>query len=791
MSRNNSIKLYLSVMLLFAITAFSACSSEKAKAAHIQRAEQLLKERKFVEASIEYRGALAIDKNDAAAHYGLAQTYEAQLKISEAIEEMRRAVDLDKTNVAARVKLGNYLLLVQPPQTAEVEKLLNEILAVDENNIEGIILKASVSAIQNKPEKEVVEILEKAIAIDSNRVESYLSLARFYVSREKDAEAEKTFARALQINEKNVNAHIEYGRFQQVTNKPDEAEKHYRRAVELEPANRDALTVLGAFYVNRKSFDRAEAVYKSLANLSGNADDQIILANFYRTINQQDKAIALFQEIVYKQPEFAKGRAELGELFLARGDTNGASAQADEILKRNKIELQGLILRARIRLRNNENDKAIEDLLEVLKQEPGSLQGLSFMADARLRNGQLELARNYTRDLQRFYPRNIYPKLLNAEINLNAGQPEIAVSQINEMLADAKKNNSNLSDEIQVGALTTRGAAYLQTNRIEEAKNDFQSVQKLAPNAPAAYQNLASVAVRTKNLPEASNLYEKALQLDSKNFNALSGLINVKINQKQFAEAHQKIDVYLTSGGDNQNINDKKTRAAWHYLKAGIFSAERKFGEAENDLNQSLEHNADYAPAYQAYASLLTAQNKTDSAIAKYNQVLQRNPNDANTLTLIGLLEDGRGNTAAAIEKYKKAIQVAPNTPIAINNLTWLYATRDNNKLDEVIPLMQGLTERFPNESGYADTLGWAFFKKGLNDPAIAQLKRAVAIEEKTAANDGRKPNPVYHVRLGAALIASGDKLNARRELQTALSNSNLLQSNDIEQAKNLLVNLN
>ena len=57
--------------------ALGGCTNpEKAKAAHLSKGEAYLKDSKFQEASIEFRNAIQIDDNLAAAHWGLARAYE-------------------------------------------------------------------------------------------------------------------------------------------------------------------------------------------------------------------------------------------------------------------------------------------------------------------------------------------------------------------------------------------------------------------------------------------------------------------------------------------------------------------------------------------------------------------------------------------------------------------------------------------------------------------------------------------------------------------------------------------
>ncbi|MBD0326141.1 MAG: tetratricopeptide repeat protein, partial [Pyrinomonadaceae bacterium] len=429
--------------LLIATLAFSGCkNAEASKAEHLKRGEQFLKEKKFQEASIEFRNAIQIDDRLAAAHWGLAQAYEGLQRYAEAVQEIQRTIDLDPNHLDSRVRLGNYYMVGRQPNIAEAERLAKEVLAKDPNFIEGHILMATVLYAQDKahPERALAS-LNRAIEIDPKRVESYLSLARFYTTINDAKKAEETLRRAVEVNPASALAHAEYGRFLVAQNRAGEAESEFKKAVEVEPTSRDARMALGSFYIVSKQLDKAEEVYKALAEMEKDKPDgRALLADFYSTINRPDDAIRVYQEIVAQSPDYTRGRYRLGEIMLGRGDTQGAAAQVAEVLKKNERDSQGLMLRARIRMQANDNRAAIEDLKEVLKQEPNSRGGLYYMADANYRIRQLDMARSYAADLDKYYPDWLPAKLMQVQINLESGDAKNALRLGNELIDRLSKS---------------------------------------------------------------------------------------------------------------------------------------------------------------------------------------------------------------------------------------------------------------------------------------------------------------------------------------------------------------
>jgi tetratricopeptide (TPR) repeat protein len=85
------------------------------------------------------------------------------------------------------------------------------------------------------------------------------------------------------------------------------------------------------------------------------------------------------------------------------------------------------------------------------------------------------------------------------------------------------------------------------------------------------------------------------------------------------------------------------------------------------------------------------------------------------------------------------------------------------------VRLAQGAVQRNPNIAGFADTLGWVYYKKGLYAAATDQLQKAVTLDETAAKKANTRVSPAYRYHLGMALAAKGDKPGAKREIEEAL----------------------
>ena len=338
------------VLIAVALLLGACTTPEKAKAQHVARGQALLKDKKFQEASLEFRNALQIDDKLADAHWGLANSYEGLQRYQEAFEEMKQVVALDANNLDVRVRLGNYYLMggkQDPAAISEAEMLAKAVLQKDPNHIEGHILMGSVLfAQEHKP--EAFAELNRAIELNPQRVESYLSMARFYALTNDNVTADATFHRAIAVNGASALAHYEYGKYLVQTNRADAAENEFQMAVQVDPNNREARFVLASFYLVNKRLAKAEEAYKALAELDKDKPEgRSVLGDFYGATGRLDEAIAIYKEVITKSPDYTQGHYRLAELMLNHGDMANAKAEVDGILKKDAKDRQAMILRAR------------------------------------------------------------------------------------------------------------------------------------------------------------------------------------------------------------------------------------------------------------------------------------------------------------------------------------------------------------------------------------------------------------------------------------------------------------
>ena len=95
---------------------------------------------------------------------------------------------------------------------------------------------------------------------------------------------------------------------------------------------------------------------------------------------------------------------------------------------------------------------------------------------------------------------------------------------------------------------------------------------------------------------------------------------------------------------------------------------------------------------------------------------------------------------------FRKALELRPDQPQVMNYLGYSYLEMRTN-FDEALDLIKRAVAAQP-ESGYiVDSLGWAYYRLGRFEEAVAPLERAAAL---------LPTDPIVNDHLGDSLWASG-----------------------------------
>lgn len=148
-------------------------------------------------------------------------------------------------------------------------------------------------------------------------------------------------------------------------------------------------------------------------------------------------------------------------------------------------------------------------------------------------------------------------------------------------------------------------------------------------------------------------------------------------------------------------------------------------------------------------------------SVQALEQATARDPEMTEAHVLLATLYESDGAAAKAIERYRRVIAIEPGHVIALNNLAYLLATRDDAAKAEAVALAQRAAALAPRNPAVLDTLAWVLHLTGDNPSARGAM--ATALQQAPNA-----PELLLHA---AIIDATANELGtARTKLDRALA---------------------
>ncbi|PYX92768.1 MAG: hypothetical protein DMG71_17110, partial [Acidobacteria bacterium] len=295
-----------------------------------------------------------------------------------------------------------------------------------------------------------------------------------------------------------------------------------------------------------------------------------------------------------------------------------------------------------------------------------------------------------------------------------------------------------------------RSVAEINRNQAGKAEDDIRKAIEVAPQNPIGYVQMGNLQVLQKKYKDAEQHFRQALDRDPNSSDALGGIANVYLAQKQVDKA---------IGAINEQVAKTPNNSAFHDLLGTVlFDHKKDAAAAEVELKKAAELDRGNSDALLKLGQVQAAEGHADQAIATHQQSLKDNPRDIRFYVLIGELYESKKEWDSAKEYYQKALAIQPDNAVASNNLAYVMLQQGGN-IDVALSMAQTARRALPDSPNTADTLGWAYYQKGIYNTAIDLFKEAL------------KKNPddaTYHYHLGMAYQKADQPELAKEHLQRA-----------------------
>jgi tetratricopeptide (TPR) repeat protein len=740
-------KVVLAVLLAVALT-----NCTRSPASYVSKGNKYFAQGKYDDALLEYRNATKKDPQYAEAYYRMALVALRQTHFQTAYGLLKRTLDLNPGYRPAAVEFGDlgwfiYRQQSHPPTEIynDLSQLSRTLLASNPKDFDGLRFKAYI-AIADKRADDALGLLATANSIHPLLPDVVMPMAQLSIDKGEPAEGERLLRQLIEKEPSYGPAYETLHGLYMREKRVPEAEAVLRLRVQKNPKNTVATIQLADHYALQHDTAGMNATLQRLRDgRSSMTGARIALADFYVVHKNFDEASRELQQAIQEDPKNEVAyRKRMVTVLNAQGKRDQAEADLDEILKRDPNDAEARRLKAGFDLRTRQQQR-VSDAVNIYKdlsaKRPNDSDLRFYYARALLASGDARAARAELSAAIQRNPTSTTPKVALAGLLLNQGQYTDAL-QLTTAVLDQGPGN--------LTARLLRAVAETGLGQNATARADLNQALREHPGNEDAELQLGLLDIAEKRYADATSIFTKHYHAGQTDLRPLEGLIRSDVIQGQFDRALALLDEEVKKSPKSLELRFMLASAA---IRAG------KLDVAQTQYEALAAQGQDSSAVELQWGELLQAKADRQGAIEKYRKARALDPKNAVPAALLGRQLELTGHASEAIASYRDALKTDPNNAFALNNLAFALA-ESGQDLDDALRMALSAQKLAKDDSIVADTLGWVYLKKGLTGSALQVFQNNVKREPK---------NPSFRYHLAAALLASGDKLKAKEELQKAL----------------------
>jgi tetratricopeptide (TPR) repeat protein len=443
------------------------------------------------------------------------------------------------------------------------------------------------------------------------------------------------------------------------------------------------------------------------------------IGGMYAAAGKPDKALVLFERAIEKDPQrsdhyFAKG------LLLANQKRFPDAEETIRVgIKMAPESAVGYYYLGRIGVEARDFEKAVGSFDRALTLNPAfepAYVALGSVYEARQeRDKAIAIYRRY---LQGINPKNREIRHHLIRLQIGAKNYHDALQELEGMLSE---DPSDLDAQLRIGLI------YGEQRNYSKAIERLTKILMARPAELKVRDYLGYLYEESKDFPKAIEAYA----------------LNVKLEPTYF-EGH---------------------------LHLGVLQYRLKhFSEATEHLEQATKLNPKQPESHIVLGLAHFQREQYDMALQAFTKGIDHNPDNADLYFNAGTAYDKLSQFDNVVRSMEMTLKLNPHHADALNYLGYSYAER-GVKIEEAINLTKQAIALRPENGYYVDSLGWAFFKKGLLNEALTEIKRAVVL----VGDD-----PVVYEHLGEIYLKQQQIAEGREALLHSLeldpSNAKLMQ---------------
>lgn len=498
------------------------------------------------------------------------------------------------------------------------------------------------------------------------------------------------------------------------------------------------------------------------------------------------RAIREYRLALEWDPQSVFLQVRMAVLHFARGEIQAATRYAEQVDSGKITHSETLVELAKIYAGAGKAEQALALYERAIKQAPQQ-------PDVYFSKGILLVNLKHFEEAETVFKQGIekdqdsplgYYYL--GRVQAETGQADKAVQQFEKAIA--------LNPRFEPGYLAL-AALYESQKQYDQAAESYRRyLREINPHNKDFRQRLVRVYIRQQNYQQAIQELETILDYDPDDIDARVRLALIQGELKNYGTAvthlqrvlentpsELRVRDYLGLMYEEMNEYDNAIQAyrtnvrlkptyVDSYLHLGfLFYRLKQYEEAIPSLSEAIRLDPDQAKAYLLLGLTYYQMKQYQRASEIFEEGIEHNPKSADLHFNLGTVYDKLSRFDDLVEAMETTLDLDPDHADALNYLGYSYADR-GIRMKEALQLTQRAVALRPNNGYYIDSLGWALYKLGRLDQALAELKRAVDLVH---------DDPVIYEHLGEIYLKQHDYKKARdawiRSLELDPSNQQLI----------------
>lgn len=731
----------------------SSCQQSKPQRARnaIKRGQSYLDKREFPRAILEFRLAQRLDPQSADAYFHLGNGYLAAGQKAAAYVNFQKARQLDANHGGAKRAVAQILAASRNAKDLEEAVRLSEsVLELDPKDKDTSNVLA-IAKFKLGERGEAEELLSDLLASGQAPITAVInaSLMRLYQRDSKGALAilakqEARFPQSIELA-------LAMGRLATARGDRSLAEAEFQRATRIAPQDPRAWSGLGSFYAQTSQPEKALAAFEAAGKIP-NGEVAHVAAGYLWQIGRKDEAVSRLAALHQANLRDSQARARYAQVLHLSGKSEQADALWEQGYAMNPKDPVIMAGHAATLAGHGQYAEATSILQALIAAERRSVPGHSLLASIYQAQGKYEQARQQWDEVLQADRDNYRARMSLVQLQLAGGRVDAAA----ELLAKATR-----AQQQTLPWRMAHNQVLLLKNDLSAAAASLDETLKTFPN-PEARLQMAQLHMRRKEWAKARQQLE--LILDKPPFSpvAVQMMAEALNNEQNQPGLLLKLAELARRDPKSESIS---------LLYAGWLAQLNRLEESRKELESLKARFPESTRIEIQLARVEFKQGNVKAARAYLLSAVKRQPDSEAAFLVLGDTELTLGNIAGAIAAYRKVIEINPDSADGLNNLASCLLT-NRSQLDEALRLAQRAKELSPDDANTNDTLGWAYYQKGLYESAIPLLEQSVV-----------NNNPVNRFHLSMALAKAGQRQRAQREFQVAFqAGPNLPEANEAKQ---------